>query len=1021
MIKTYSFTLLFWILFFTIPVHAQFLEDFEQGTKNFYAEAQEELVTGTWTFNDALIGSTASDRKNGLRAARLRDGFIRMDFDHPNGIHEVKFFAANFGSDTGGNIEVSYSDDGGQSWIVTGETGALSDQLEQFTFTVNVEGDVRLRFSRKSGNRVNIDDVLITDYVDLTQEPRVILFINNTEFAAGNTFDFGLNTGQATATLQLQNGGLEDLEISAITTEGEGFSVEADVPFTLASMEYVTLTLNYESDIPGEKTGSLAIHSNDPENNPFTVNLAAETLDASQPIPISEARKLPLGTQVTVTGWVTVADQFAGPVYLQDQTGGIAWYNGAIMRDQWLVGAIVGDSIMVSGEIGHFNNLLQIVNDTGFEVFPESNTIQEPLDITLQHLNSGDYEGWLIRITDLEFEDDGIFSGGTNYTINDPTGDGQLRVDNFTNIPGTAIPNSGSEVTGVAGRFQQTHQLLPRFVQDIIVLSGPVITSTPPFETAATPGSITFEWETMLAGHSEVCYGLTPALELGCISYTEHNTQHSVTLTDLLPATRYRVQLRSAFDADTSITSVSFASTGSPAGTTGELLVFFNKDVAHELATFREADQNIDFSEKLIEYIQMAEETAEFAFYNISGTVGGTVTNEIIDAHNRGVDVRVIVSGHTGTTNHLVTVLTNAGVKAIQSIGDEQMHNKFAIFDAHHGDPSRAWLITSSWNTTNSGTYDQYQNMVAIQDVALARAYWYEFNQMWGAESGPFTPSMAAFGPDKQVVNPSVFWIGDDQVKVELFFSPQANTESHINRTLMQAQQSIDLGLNLITRRPISNTMLSRFNQGVAVRGVIGDITAGVSEWSYLSTWADVHHFPQSEFGLLHHKYAIVDGEQTGPGSRVITGSHNWSANANFNNDENTLIIHSERVANEFFQEFAARYWQAGGEATFDVEVNVHEEPGNHSAIGSNSLYNYPNPFRTHTTLHFSLEQSTRVSLDIYDAMGKKVATLLNNELKNAGSHQLLFEADQLPAGIYFSRLVAGGTEVRTDALLLVR
>ena len=58
----------------------------------------------------------------------------------------------------------------------------------------------------------------------------------------------------------------------------------------------------------------------------------------------------------------------------------------------------------------------------------------------------------------------------------------------------------------------------------------------------------------------------------------------------------------------------------------------------------------------------------------------------------------------------------------------------------------------------------------------------------------------------------------------------------------------------------------------------------------------------------------IVDarGSRTGRGT-VLTGSHNWSASAENSNNENTLIVHDADVANQYLQEFAARYTQFGG------------------------------------------------------------------------------------------------------------
>jgi phosphatidylserine/phosphatidylglycerophosphate/cardiolipin synthase-like enzyme len=380
----------------------------------------------------------------------------------------------------------------------------------------------------------------------------------------------------------------------------------------------------------------------------------------------------------------------------------------------------------------------------------------------------------------------------------------------------------------------------------------------------------------------------------------------------------------------------------------------------------------------------------------------------------------VIQSGHTGDTNAIVNRMSGNGVRAVQSLGEAQHHNKYAAIDARHSDPSKAWVVTSSWNATDSGTFQQFQNMVNIQDVALARAYELEFNQTWGGDSGDFNPGAARFSEDKEIVNPSAFWIGEEDTYVELHFSPQTNTEAQINRALSTAQESIDLGLNLITRRAISNTMLSRFNEGVDVRGAIGVTNIQGSDFEYLQSWADVHEFSQSQFGLLHHKYAIIDGEQAGENAKVITGSHNWSGNANFENDENTLIIHSPRVANEFFQEYAARYWQAGGQATFNVPVSIADADTELPAR-ARLAQNYPNPFNPSTTISFELPASDEVSLRVYDITGREVATLVSGQQMSAGQHNVSFDASNLASGMYIYRMQLGSGNSMTRKMMLVK
>ena len=80
--------------------------------------------------------------------------------------------------------------------------------------------------------------------------------------------------------------------------------------------------------------------------------------------------------------------------------------------------------------------------------------------------------------------------------------------------------------------------------------------------------------------------------------------------------------------------------------------------------------------------------------------------------------------------------------------------------------------------------------------------------------------------------------------------------------------------------------------------------------------------------GFLHHKYAIVDAEPLGYTPYVITGSHNWSSSAENRNDENTLIIQDDGTANYYLQEFAARYYEAGGTDSIEIVTSVEYESG---------------------------------------------------------------------------------------------
>ncbi len=69
---------------------------------------------------------------------------------------------------------------------------------------------------------------------------------------------------------------------------------------------------------------------------------------------------------------------------------------------------------------------------------------------------------------------------------------------------------------------------------------------------------------------------------------------------------------------------------------------------------------------------------------------------------------------------------------------------------------------------------------------------------------------------------------------------------------------------------------------------------------------------------------------------------------------------------------------------------------------------NYPNPFNPSTRLGFTLDVSGLTTLRIYDALGREVATLVNEHLEAGVYHERTFNAGGLASGIYFARLTSG-------------
>lgn len=85
---------------------------------------------------------------------------------------------------------------------------------------------------------------------------------------------------------------------------------------------------------------------------------------------------------------------------------------------------------------------------------------------------------------------------------------------------------------------------------------------------------------------------------------------------------------------------------------------------------------------------------------------------------------------------------------------------------------------------------------------------------------------------------------------------------------------------------------------------------------------------------------------------------------------------------------------------------------------------NYPNPFTNTTTIPYELDEPTEVTLTVWNMIGQKVATLIDGELKSAGSHDgdpdINWNANSMPSGMYIARLEAGG-EVFTRKMTLIK
>lgn len=87
--------------------------------------------------------------------------------------------------------------------------------------------------------------------------------------------------------------------------------------------------------------------------------------------------------------------------------------------------------------------------------------------------------------------------------------------------------------------------------------------------------------------------------------------------------------------------------------------------------------------------------------------------------------------------------------------------------------------------------------------------------------------------------------------------------------------------------------------------------------------------------------------------------------------------------------------------------------------VQTDLVFNYPNPFNASTRIGFHLNSRADVSVEVYNMLGQRVKTLLDQAIP-AGNHYLTWDAAGMASGIYFLKITAGA-DVLTKRMTLLK
>lgn len=284
--------------------------------------------------------------------------------------------------------------------------------------------------------------------------------------------------------------------------------------------------------------------------------------------------------------------------------------------------------------------------------------------------------------------------------------------------------------------------------------------------------------------------------------------------------------------------------------------------------------------------IDAARLTVDVAIYSMSLR---TVRDALIRAHERGVQVRVVMESDN-LDRSAPQALIDAGIPVLGDRREGLMHDKFVVIDR-----SEIWL--GSMNYTYSGAYEDNNQLIHFRSVEMAENYTKEFEEMFVDDR---------FGPDVVAQTPNPI-VRVDETLVEVYFSPDDGVADRIFAVLNEAEESIYFMAFSFTTDEFGEIIREQAENGLTVAGVMEEeqVKSNIGTEYDPFKQAELDVFIDGNEGQMHHKTMIVDGQI------VITGSYNFSRSAEIRNDENVIIIYNEIIADFFSKEFQRVYGQA--------------------------------------------------------------------------------------------------------------
>ncbi len=250
------------------------------------------------------------------------------------------------------------------------------------------------------------------------------------------------------------------------------------------------------------------------------------------------------------------------------------------------------------------------------------------------------------------------------------------------------------------------------------------------------------------------------------------------------------------------------------------------------------------------------------------------LADALIEAKKNNIAVRVVTDTDYLKRNALGRI-SKAGIPIVSDRKSSLMHNKFIVIDSRY-----VW--TGSYNLTDNGTWKNDNNAIQFESPSVAAGYQARFDQYWkehfSTDGSPTELPRQGF-----IV----------KMRVHYAFSPTDKIREVLLDELDQAQSTVDVMAFSFTGAELAAKLRDLCKRGVRVRCLFdrGQAKNKASRDEYLRKIGAKVYISPNRRGKMHHKVFIIDGKT------VVTGSYNFSKNAESQNDENILVLRSEKIA----------------------------------------------------------------------------------------------------------------------------